>query len=79
MRKIKTKLLVLKTLAYRPVVIIIQSIVTFLYYKLRKPASLAQGAIELSIVWNVINAVMYYIYDYFFMVHWKIGENNDKN
>ncbi len=67
-RKIESKLLILKSIIYRVLIIGIQ--IGFTYFFIRD----IKMSIHISLWWNLINAILYYIYDYGFLSLFKIGE-----
>lgn len=79
MRKLNKKILLVKSLFYRPLILIFQTGITYLYYKTRgSEINIGQAAIEISIIWNIINSITYYFYDVAFLSVFKAGEDDDK-
>ena len=75
MRKLKKKTILLKAIIYRPLIIILQTIVTFIYYHVRgRNVDNLRLAVEVSVVWNIINFAVYYLYDIAFLSLFKAGE-----
>lgn len=71
-RKLKTKLLVWKAILYRLLISIFEVIVL---YALTGNIMLSIGT---SLILNIINIAFYFVYDYVFLQHFKIGVNGDK-
>ena len=70
MRKIKVGLLGVSGIVYRIHVIFIQSVFLWLLTGSWK------WSIGASVVWNIINTLLYYNYHYWFARFFKIGKND---
>ena len=66
LRKVKIGMLLWKTLIYRIIVTFTQIVVTYFFTKNM------ELSISLSIVWNIINTVEYFVLDYAFLRRFKI-------
>ena len=66
-RKLNLKVLLIKTIVYRMIVLIIQIFFTYLFIKDFKKS------ISISLWWNGLNVIIYYVYDYGFLSIFKMG------
>jgi len=73
MRVINKKILILKTIIYRLLIIITQIIFTWLFLNDMRLA------INMSILWNVLNMIQYYSFEYVFAKHWDVIERRKLN
>ena len=69
LREIRTGLLVKKSIAYRIIVIITQII--FMWCITRN----LTFSVSVSLLWNVINTIEYFGFDYVFLRIYKVGRN----
>lgn len=70
-REVNTGLLLKKSIAYRIFVTCSQMI---LAYALTNNVEFSIG---FSLLWNVVNTIEYFGFDYVFSRYWKIGKNGD--
>ena len=68
MRKVKIRLLVWKAIVYRVLIVFLQISVTYLFTKDMRVS------VNLSIIWNILNALTYFFYDLAFTSKFKIGK-----
>ena len=68
LRKINIKLLVESAISYRLFIILAETVF------LRILVGEWQLAIKGSIIWNIINVILYFVYHYTFAVFFKLGE-----
>ena len=71
-KKVKIGLLVWKSIFYRVLITGLQTVVTYLFTK-----NIALS-ISLSVVWNLINTLTYFIYDWVFSTNFEVRELNEK-
>ncbi len=68
LRKVKLGVLLWKTIIYRIIVTLTQIVVTYLF------TGNISLSVSLSIVWNIINTIEYFVLDYAFLRRVKIQE-----
>ena len=68
LRKVKTGLLIKKAIAYRLFVVVTQIILT---YALTNDIGFS---VFLSLIWNIINTLEYFSFDYIFSRLYKVGK-----
>lgn len=79
LRKIRVKLLLGKTIVYRLFISVVQIFLTYLYMKMRiSSVPLSVLAIEMGILWNILNTFLYFLYDYIFCRLFVIGKNKGR-
>ncbi len=73
-RKIRLGLIGLSGLLYRIHIIIIQSIFWYLFYGLTMDTWEWKWAVSSSIIWNVLNTLLYYNWHINFARYFKVGK-----
>jgi hypothetical protein len=73
MRKVRADLLLIKAVIYRGLTTGMQVMVTFLYLHQRGIVDPYKMAVEVSIIWNLINTLLYFCFDYGFSSIFQIG------
>jgi uncharacterized membrane protein len=74
MYKVDKSKLFIKALIYRVLIIGIQTVVTYFFIK-----DITQS-FKISLIWNIINIVLYYIYDYLYLTYLGVrGKKKENN
>jgi len=68
-REVDTYLLIKKSIAYRVIVILSQIVMAYIFTKN------IEFSVGFSIIWNVVNTIEYFGFDYVFSRLYKIGKN----
>ncbi|UCD03739.1 MAG: DUF2061 domain-containing protein [Candidatus Woesearchaeota archaeon] len=71
-RKVKVGLLIWKSIVYRILIIGLQTIVTYFFIRDLK---LSFG---ISVIWNIINAITYFLYDWVFSANFEVRVGVEK-
>jgi uncharacterized membrane protein len=70
-RKVRIRLLIKKTLAYRLLVTVTQILLAYIF------THDVGFSVGFSLIWNVVNTLEYFGFDYVFSKLYKVGKDND--
>ena len=77
LRKIKVGLLGISGIVYRIHIVILQSCFWYVFWGVSRNVWNWEWAIGSSVLWNILNTILYYNYHYWFARLFKLGKDDN--